>query len=169
MISDKGKHPFIIANTNASDKPGVHWWSIIDIVPRNYIFFFDSFNLDGLKHFIIQDDKPIVYKILLGVEQMTRADQKITFCKIKFNLAACRGLTRNEINSLSNPARNFFKFVQAFDIKLKLRSFVNIWMVEDRVQDLESATCRMFQIHFYENLFNPNEKSKIQNHAKLTK
>ena len=169
MISDKGKYPFIIANTNASDKPGVHWWSIIDIVLRNYIFFFDSFSLDGLKHFIIQDDKPIVYKILLGVEQMTRADQKITLCKVKFNLAACRGLTRNEINSLSNPARNFFKFVQAFGIKLKLRSFVNIWMVEDRVQDLESATCRIFQIHFYENLFNPNEKSKIQNHTKLTK
>ena len=60
MISDRGKYPFIIANTDASDKPGVHWWSIPDIEPRNDIFLFDSFGLDGLKHFIIQDDKPIV-------------------------------------------------------------------------------------------------------------
>ena len=132
-------------------------------------FFFDSFRLDGLKHFIIQDDKPIVDKILLGVEQMTRTDQKITLCKVKFNLAACRDLTKNEIDSLSDTARNFFQFVQAFGIKLKLRGFVNIWMVEDRIQDLGSATCRIFQIHFYENLFNPNKKSKIQDHANLTK
>ena len=166
MISDKGKYPFIIANTDASDKPGVHWWSIIDIEPRNDIFFFDSSGLDGLKHFIIQDDKPIVDKILLGVEQMTRTDQKITLCKVKFNLAACRGLTKNDIDSLSDTARNFFQFVQAFGIKLKLRGFVNIWMVEDRIQDLDSATCGIFQIHFYENLFNPNEKSKIQDQAK---
>ena len=148
MISDKGKFPFIIANTDASDKPGVHWWSIIDIEPKKDIFFFDSFSLDGLKHFIIQDDKPIVDKILLGIEQR---------------------LTKKEIDSLSDTAKDFFQFVQAFDIKLKLRGFVNIWKVEDRIQDLHSATCGIFQIHFYENLFNPNAKSKIQEQTKLTK
>ena len=46
MISDRGKYPFIIANTDASDKPGVHWWSILDIEPRNNIFLSDSFGLD---------------------------------------------------------------------------------------------------------------------------
>ena len=25
MIEERGKFPFIIANTDASDKPGVHW------------------------------------------------------------------------------------------------------------------------------------------------
>ena len=39
-----------------NDKTGTHWWRILDIEPRNEIFFFDSFGLDGLKHFIIQDD-----------------------------------------------------------------------------------------------------------------
>ena len=38
MISDPEKYPFIIANTDASDKPGVHWWSILDIEPRTDIF-----------------------------------------------------------------------------------------------------------------------------------
>ena len=47
MISGKGKYPFIIANTDASNKRGVHWWSILDIEPRNDIFFFDSFSLNG--------------------------------------------------------------------------------------------------------------------------
>ena len=40
MISDKGKYPFIIANTDASNKPGVHWWSILDMEHRNDFFFF---------------------------------------------------------------------------------------------------------------------------------
>ena len=40
-------------------------------------------------------------------------------------------------------------------------------MVEDRVQDLDSSTCGIFQLYFYENLFNPDENSKIQDKTKL--
>ena len=169
MIEDGGKFPFIIANTDASDKPGVHWWSILDIEPRTDIFFFDSYGLQGLKHFIIQDDKPIVDKILIGIVKMDRTDNKLTLCKIKFNLGACKHLTKDEIDSLSDTARNFFYFIQAFGIKLKLRGFVNTWMVEDRLQDLHSSTCGIFQTYFYENLFNPDRNSKIQNKTKLNK
>ena len=73
------------------------------------------------------------------------------------------------IDSLSDTARNFFRFVQAFGIKLKLRNVVNIWMLEDRLQDLDSSTCGIFQLYFYNNLFSPNENSNIQNDTKLTK
>ena len=104
MIEDSGKFPFIIANADADDKPGVHWWSISDIEPRTDVFIFDSYGLDGLKHFIIQDDKPVVDKILLGIEKMDRINNKITPCKIKFNLGACRHLTKEEIDSLSQIA-----------------------------------------------------------------
>ena len=163
MIEDSVKFLFIIANTDASNKPGVHWWSILDIEPRTDIFFFDSYGIEGLKHFIIQDDRQILDKILIGIEKMDRTDGKISLCKIKFNLGACKHLTEDEI---SNTARNFF---QAFGVKLKLRGFVNIWMVEDRLQDLESATCGIFQIYFYQNLFNPDQNSKIQGNTKLNK
>ena len=169
MIEDSGKFSFIIANTDASDKPDVHWWSILDIEPRTDIFFFDSYGIEGLKHFIIQDDMQIVDKILIGIEKMDRTDDKITLCKIKFNLGACKHLTEDEINSLSDTARNLFYFIQAFGIKLKLRGFLNIWMVEDRLQDLESATCGIFQIYFYQNFFNPDQNSKIQGNSKLNK
>ena len=42
-------------------------------------------------------------------------------------------------------------------------------MVEDRIQDLDSNTCGIFQVYFYENLFNPNQNSKIQNDTKFKK
>ena len=152
MIEDSGKFPFIIANTDASDKSGTHWWSILDIEPRTDIFFFDSYGIEGLNHFIIKHDKEIVTKILIGIEKMNRTDNKITLCKVKFNLGACKQLSEDEILSLSDTSRNFFYFIQAFGNKLKLRSFVNIWMVEDRLQDLESANCGIFQIYFFSKL-----------------
>ena len=42
-------------------------------------------------------------------------------------------------------------------------------MVEDRVQDLDSSTCGIFQLYFYDNLFNPDESSKIQGNTTLNK
>ena len=42
-------------------------------------------------------------------------------------------------------------------------------MVDDRVQYLNSVTCGIFQLYFYDNLFNPNENSKIQGKARLNK
>ena len=53
-------------------------------------------------------DKPAVEKILLGVEKMTRTDNKITLYKVRFNLGACKSLSEEEIGLLSDTARNFF-------------------------------------------------------------
>ena len=78
-------------------------------------------------------------------------------------------LSRKYIDSLRETAITFFHFKQAFGNKVKLRNFVNIWMVEDGVQDLDSTTCGIFQLYFYNNLFNPDENSKIQSKARLIK
>ena len=115
MISAKErKYHFVIASTDDSSKAGMHWWSILDIEPKTNTFFFDSFGLDGLKHFIVHEDRKIVEKVLFGTKKMTRTDNKITLCKIQFNLNACKNLSKIEINSLSDTATNFFHFIQAF-------------------------------------------------------
>ena len=165
----KGKYPFWIANTNSSDKNSTHCWSILDSEPKTDIFLFDSFGVDGLKNFIIQDDKNVIEKIRFGTEQLTRTDNKVALVNIKFNLNACKNLSKKELDNLSDTARDFFYFVQSFGNKLKLSDFLNIWMVEDRVQNLNSVTCGIFEIYFYDNLFNPNQASKIQNKKRLNK
>ena len=74
-----GKYPFVIANTDSSEKGGgTHWWSILDNKPKTDIFFFGSFGLDGLKHFIIQDDQEVIEKIF-GTEKMTKTDDNCLF------------------------------------------------------------------------------------------
>ena len=98
---------------------------------------------------------------------MDRSDKKITLCKIKFNMSAYKRLLKKEIDSLSETAQNFFHFINAFGKKLNLKSFANVWMVEDRLRDLDSPTYGIFQIYFYENLLNPDKNSSIQNDKKF--
>ena len=52
MMTGK-KDPFLISNTDRSDKKGTHWWSIFDIEPKMSFFLFDSFGAECLKKFII--------------------------------------------------------------------------------------------------------------------
>ena len=134
-----------------------------------FFFFYNTFGVDGLKSFLIQDDKKVIEKILFGTGQLTRTDNRITLVNIKFSLNACKNLTKNELDNLSDTAPDFFYFVQSFGNKLKFHNFVTLWVVEDRIQDPDSVTCGIFQIYFYENLFNRNKDSKIKNKTKLNK
>ena len=95
--------------------------------------------------------------------------KKITLVNIKFSLNACKNLSKNELDNLSDTARDFFYFVQSFGDKLKLHDFVNLWMVEDRVEDLDTLNSGILQIYFCDNLFNPDQNSKIQSRKKLKK
>ena len=95
---------------------------------------------------------------------MTRTANKITLGNIRCNFNACKNLSKKERDALSDKASNFFiHFIQAFGNELKLCDFVNIWMVEYKVQDLNPVICDIFQIYFYDNLFNPDENSKMKN------
>ena len=131
--------------------------------------FFNTFGVDGFKSFTIQDDKETIEKILFGTEHLTRTDNKITLVNTKFSLNACKHLSKNELDNLSDTARDFFYFAQSFGNKLRLTDFVNSRVVEDRIQDLDSVTSVISQLYFYDNLFNPKGNSKIQNKAKLNK
>ena len=93
IFEKKSKYRFIIATTDSSDKGGTHLWRILDIEPRTDLFFFYSLYVDGLKSFVIQDDKKVTEKILFGTGQLTRTDNKITLENIKFSLSACKNLT----------------------------------------------------------------------------
>ena len=52
MITETGaRYPFIIMNTDCSDKKGTHWWSFLDLHRKKEIFLFDSFGFEGFKEF----------------------------------------------------------------------------------------------------------------------
>ena len=119
--------------------------------PKTDLFFFDSFGIEGLKNLIKQDNKKIIDKIPNGIEKMTRTDKKltlVTLVNITFSMDVYKNLNKNELNSLRDTALDLFDFVQSFRSKLKIRGFVNLWLVEDQIQDLETVTSEIFQIYF---------------------
>ena len=75
------KYPFLISSTDRSDQGGTHWWSIMNISPKSEIFFFDLYEIEGMKHFIASDDKKIVGKIIEGIETIDQKDKKMTLYK----------------------------------------------------------------------------------------
>ena len=46
---------------------------------------------------------------------------------------------------------------------------MNILILENQLQDSTSTNCVEFELYFYKNLFDPNEKSKIISHRTLNK
>ena len=60
----------------------------MDIEPKTDLLLFDTFGVDGLKSFIIQEDQKVTEKMLFITAQLTRKDKKITLVNIKFSLNA---------------------------------------------------------------------------------
>ena len=82
----KVKYPFIIMNTDRSDRSGTHWWSFLDLHQEKEIFLFDSFGFEGFKKFIIDDDKKLLNKILFNLQKFKKSDRKITLISLTFSM-----------------------------------------------------------------------------------
>ena len=55
----------------------------MDIEPKTDLLFFDTFGVDDLKSFIIQEDQKVIEKILFMTVQLKRKDKKNNACKYK--------------------------------------------------------------------------------------
>ena len=63
------KYLFAIFNADKENQPGVHWWSFLDINPKNNLFLFDSFGIKGFKLFIVDNDQDIVNELLYNFKK----------------------------------------------------------------------------------------------------
>ena len=115
-------------------------------------------------------EKKTVGKVLKGLELAYRKDDKLTLIKLNFFMTGYKNLTSTEVSILSNTAQHFFHLVNSFGKNKKITIFVNVWMLQDPIQvEINQSTCEPFKIYFYENLFFPDENSKIYTYKKQTK
>ena len=72
-----GKYPFAIFNTDKENEPGVHWCSFMDICPKNNLFSFDSFGIEGFKLFIVNSNQKIINELLYNFKKCdSKSSQK---------------------------------------------------------------------------------------------
>ena len=167
MMIEKNRYPFIIMNTDRSDKKGTHWRSFLDLHERKEIFLFDSFGFEGFKEFVIDNDRNMLNKILFGIEKFQKKGNKITLIKLKFSM--------NEYEKIKNGHRlrpttqDLLHLMYEFGKLYKIKDIVKVHLVNDHLQKIETDTCGMFQFYFYFNLFMPFENSSIIKDTKLSK
>ena len=87
---------------------------------------------------------------------------------MKFSVETWEKMQQKTKIQLTETAQNIFHLLEQF-AKLKQSRCMNILILENAVQNLKTATCGSFQLYFYKNLFDSDEKSKIINHKTLNK
>ena len=95
------KYPFLIANTDRSDKAGTHWWSILDIYSKKDFWLFDSFGVLCLRNSIVQDDEKIAKKVLKGVQNIPPDKTELNLVNVNFSANAYNNLPDQNKLSLS--------------------------------------------------------------------
>ena len=161
------KYPFIIMNTDRSDKAGTHWWSFLDLHPKKEIFLFDSFGFEGFSKFIIDNDIKTLNKILFGIKKFKREDKKITLITLKFSMKEYEKIKTG--HQLRETTQDLLHVMYEYGRLHNINDNVTIHAVDDQLQEIYSDTCGMFQLYFYYNLFVPYENSSIVEDKKLTK
>ena len=79
------KYLFAIFNTDKENKPGVHWWSFMDIHPKNKLFLFDSFGVEGFRLSIVNNDQQIINQLFYNFSKcQSKTNQKPQLCIMKF-------------------------------------------------------------------------------------
>ena len=161
------KYPFIIMNTDRSDKAGTHWWSFLDLHPRKEIFLFDSYGFEGFSKFIIDNDIKTLNKILFGIKKFKREDKKITLITLQFSMREYEKIKTG--HQLRETTQDLLHLMYEYGKLHKINDNVTIHAVDDQLQEIYTDTCGMFQLYFYYNLFVPYENSSIIEDKKLTK
>ena len=167
-MNEKGaRDPFIIMNTDHSNKIGMHWWSFLDLHSKKEIFLFGSFGFDGFKEFLLQGNKKILNKIFYGIKKIEKKDSKITVIILTFSMEEYEKI--KNVNRFSGTTQEILRLINEFGKKHNLKEEVRIHFVDDQLQKTETDTCGVFQLYSFVNLFNPDENSAIIEDKTLTK
>ena len=129
----------------------------------------DSLGLDGFKVFVVNNQESVINDLLYNFKRCeSKSSNKLKLCLMKFFVVIWQKVPQKTKSQLTETAQNLFHLMEQF-AKLKKSQCMNIIILENNVQDLLTLDCEPFQLYFCKNLFDPDERSKILDHQKLTK
>ena len=134
-----------------------------------YGYLFASFGVEGFKLLIVDNDQKIINELLYNFKKCkSKSSEKLKFCTMKYCVEMWQKMSQKTKDQLTDIAQNFFHLLEQF-LKLKGIHCMNVLRLENSIQDIFSPNCGEFQLYFYKNLFDPDEKSKILSHQTLNK
>ena len=125
------KYPFAIQE----NEPGVHWWSFMDINPKNNLFLFDLFGLERFKLFIVNNDQQIISQLLYNFKKCeSKTNQKLQLYVMKFCFETWQKMSQKTKDQLTDTAQDFFHLLEQF-AKLKKTHCMNLLILENTIQN----------------------------------
>ena len=138
------KYPFGIFNTDKEKEPGIHWWSFIDIQPKNNLFLFYSFGLESFELFIVENDQQVINELLYNFKKSElKTNQILKLCIMKFCADTWHKMSQKTKDQLTDTAQKIFHLLEQF-AKLKKTKCMNILILENTIQNLVTLTCGLF-------------------------
>lgn len=136
---------------------------------KGLVFFFYGYGFKAFKYFVIDNDAAIINKIFYNLNKFNKKGNKITIISLKFFIEAHHKLKEKEIDKLTNTTKDFSHLLSEFGKVNSVSNEVAIYMVGNALQKKYFSSCRVFQLYFYKNLFDPKESSEILTDEYLTK
>ena len=147
MMTETGaRYPFIVMNTDRSDKKGTHWWSFLDLHPKKEIFLFDSFGFEGFKEFLLQDDRKTLNKIFYKIKKFEKNDKKVTIIMLIFSMIEYEKI--KYANKLSTTTQDLLHLMNEFGKEHNLKNEVAVHFVDDQLQKQEQTLVEYFNFIF---------------------
>ena len=113
---------------------------------------------------IIQDDQKVLNKILYGIEKFNKEDNKFTVITLRFSMKYYEKI--KNMNRFSKSTIDLLHLMNEYEknvgSKMKLSSCS--FLVDDQLQRIQRG---MYQIYYYENLFNSLENIIIINRKQV--
>ena len=103
----------------------------MDIHPKNNLFLFDSFGIEGFKLFIVDNDQDIISELLYNFKiYESKSSQELKLCTMKFCVETWQKMSQKTKDQLTDTAQNFFHLLEQF-AKLKKTHSMNILILEN--------------------------------------
>ena len=77
-------YPFALFNTDRANKPGMYWWSFLNIYPKTQLLLFDSKRFQGFQYFIVDNDYSTINKLLHNLDKFNKKDNNLSLASLKF-------------------------------------------------------------------------------------
>lgn len=103
------------------------------IISFRKIFSLNSVGLAGLKNFIIQNYKKLIYKILFGLKKFKMTDDKVKLIRTNFSRTDLieKKLTKKELKKLSMRPKDLLHFIEEFEKLHNGRWNIHLHILED--------------------------------------
>ena len=139
----------------------------LTFIQKKKCFYSTALDFMVLKNFYYKIIKKLLIKFSMELKNLKKKDSKITVITLTFSMEEYK--KTKTVNRLSETTQDILHLINEFGKLHNLKEEVRVHFIVNQLQKTEIDTCRVFQLYFFVNFFNPDENSAIVEDKILTR